>query len=154
MTDSETRLRRIEDREEIRALVGTYSLTLDDHDFDRLAGCFTEDATYGRSDGTGLLQGRAAIRASMEEKLGRAGPSFHVNHDSFVTFDDADPDSATGLVLCHAETSHGGGHRIAAIRYRDGYRRVDGCWRIAARRLEFVYYVGAGEYAGALGGAA
>lgn len=150
MTDLETRLRRVEDREHIRALVGTYSVSIDDHDFDRLGTCFAQDATYGRDDDGPRLQGRAAIVASMQSKLGNAGPSFHVNHDSFVEWDAADPDRATGMVLCHAETSHDGGHKIAAIRYIDRYRREGGRWQIADRRLKFLYYVPARDYFGAL----
>lgn len=150
MTELETRLRRLEDREQIRALIGTYSVAIDDHDFDRLATCFAPDATYGRHGDTDLLHGRDAIRASMAEKLGGAGPSFHVNHDSFVTFDENDADKASGMVLCHAETSHLGGHRIAAIRYYDSYGRAGGKWQITARRLKFLYFVKAEDYVGAL----
>lgn len=150
MTDFDTRLRRLEDREQIRALVGAYSLAIDDRDFARLGECFTHDAIYGRDADAFRLEGRSAIVASMSERLNRENPSFHVNHDSFVEWDAASPDHATGLVLCHAETAFGGEHKIAAIRYRDRYRREADGWRIAERRLQFLYYVGIGDYAGIL----
>lgn len=149
MSDLETRLRRLEDREEIRTLVGTYALRLDDRDFAGLAACFTEDAVFGPDDGSPGVQGRAAIVERLQEVLAGSRLSVHVSHDSFVDPAPDDPDAATGLVLCHAETSHGG-HRISAIRYRDQYRREEGVWRIAARRLRLVYSVAAESYAGSL----
>jgi ketosteroid isomerase-like protein len=149
MSDLQTRLRRLEDREEMRALVGTYALCLDDRDFDGLGACFTQDAVFGPDDGSPGVQGRAAIIQLLRGVLAGAGLSVHVNHDSFVVMSPNDSDAATGLVLCHAETSHGG-HRISAIRYRDHYRREDGVWRIASRRLRLVYSVAAGAYAGSL----
>jgi len=149
MNDIETRLRRLEDREAIRALVGTYALCLDDRDFAGLAACFTEDAVFGPDDGTPGIQGREAIIARLRGVLADSPVSVHVNHDSFVIPSPDDPDTATGLVLCQAETSHGG-HRVSAIRYRDAYRRDTGQWRIAARRLRLVYSVAADAYAGSL----
>lgn len=149
MSDIETRLRRLEDREEIRALVGTYALRLDDRDFVGLAACFTEDAVFGPDDGSPGVQGRTAIVERLQGVLAGSRLSVHVSHDSFVDLAPDDPDAATGLVLCHAETSHGG-HRISAIRYRDQYRREEGVWRIAARRLRLVYSVAAESYAGSL----
>lgn len=147
MSDLESRLRRLEDREDIRTLVGTYALALDDRDFATLGACFTRDAVFGPDDGSPGVQGRAAIVERLRGVLAGSTLSVHVNHDSFVTFLADSPDRATGLVLCHAETSHGG-HRITAIRYRDAYLREDGHWRFAARRLRLVYSVAAEAYAG------
>ena len=149
MNDIESRLRRLEDREAIRTLVGTYALCLDDRDFAGLGACFTEDAVFGPDDGGAGVQGRAAIIDCLRVLLATSVLSVHVNHDTFVSPSSDDPDSASGLVLCHAETSHGG-HRISAIRYRDQYRRDEGQWRIAARRLRLVYSVAADTYAGSL----
>lgn len=149
MSDIESRLRRLEDREEIRVLVGRYALCLDDRDFAGLAACFTVDAVFGPDDGSPGVQGRAAIVERLQGVLASSRLSVHVSHDSFADLAPDDPDAATGLVLCHAETSHGG-HRISAIRYRDQYRRDEGVWRIAARRLRLVYSVAAKSYAGSL----
>jgi hypothetical protein len=40
---------------------------------------------------------------------------------------------------------------LAAIRYADRYRRLQGRWRIAERVLSFFYYVPTAEYLDALG---
>jgi hypothetical protein len=79
------------------------------------------------------------------------GPSNHVTHDRIITFDEADPDRATGIVLSHAEMNRKGAAMVAAIRYHDAYQRHEGRWKFAARRLSFFYYVSAAEYADALG---
>jgi hypothetical protein len=79
------------------------------------------------------------------------GPSNHVSHDRIVTFDEADPDHATGLVLSHAEMNRKGVAMLAAIRYHDAYRRDAGAWRFQKRVLTFMYYVPTSEYLDALG---
>lgn len=144
--DLEARIRRIEDREAIRTLVGRYSVAVDDHDFETLGGLFARDAVYGRDDDSPREIGREIIKASFTQKLANAGPSFHVNHDTFVNWDEKDPDRATGMVLCHAETSHVGGHNVCAIRYLDEYVREDGAWRFASRRLSFLYFTPVAQY--------
>jgi hypothetical protein len=67
-----------------------------------------------------------------------------------VSFDEHDPDLATGLVLGHAETSPGQEVSIAALRYSDVYRREQGVWRFARRTVRFLYYVPVRDYPGVL----
>lgn len=148
MTDIQ--LRQLQDRAALRDLVTTYSIAIDDHDFTTLEQVFTPDALYGRDDDSPRLVGAVAIAQSMREKLEGAPPSFHVNHDHLVTFDPVDADRATGIVQCHAETSHFEGHKIAAIRYYDSYRRGAAGWQISERRLRFIYFVAAKDYPGCL----
>lgn len=151
MTHStEPMLRQLQDRAALRDLVTIYSMAVDDHDFATLETVFTDDALYGRDDDSPRTIGAAAIAQSMKDKLDGAPPSFHVNHDHLVIFDPANPDLATGVVQCHAETSHFEGHKIAAIRYYDSYRRGPQGWQISERRLRFIYFVNAAEYAGCL----
>jgi len=147
MTDPDARLRWIEDRLALRELVARYGLAIDDHDFAAVGALFTDDARYGREgDEAALLQGRAAIVAALGAWLGGAGPSFHVVHDQILTRDPVDPDTVSGIVTCHAETSHGGAQRVAAIRYRDRYRRSAGGWLIAERRIGFLYFAPVADY--------
>ena len=148
--DLAARIRRIEDREAIRTLVGRYSLAVDNHDFETLGGLFARDAVYGRDDDSPREVGRDVIQASFTQKLAKAGPSFHVNHDSFVEWNENDPDRATGMVMCHAETSHVAGHNVCAIRYIDEYVREDGAWKFASRRLSFLYFTPVAQYPGVL----
>lgn len=144
------RIRRLEDREEIRALVGRYSVCVDDHDFATLASLFAPDARYCWHDRASVTEGRDALIALLESRIGPSGPSFHVNHDQFVDWDPRDPDRASGLVLCHAETSAGGSHNIAAIRYRDQYVRHQGRWLFQERSLGFLYNLPVKDYPGVL----
>lgn len=137
--DLEARVRRIEDREAIRRLVSLYTLAMDDRDMDLAARIFARDAVLTYPGGSPLFRGRDAIVAFYRERLAPTGPSFHFTHDQIVEWDDGDPDRATGLVACHAETSGGGRQFISAIRYEDVYVREDGEWRFSRRTLTFLY---------------
>lgn len=145
---SDPQLRRLQDREELRNLIGRYAIAIDTRDYPAVADCFTQAGAFGRA-GAPLTSGRDAVIALFRELHSTAGPSFHSNHDSVITWSD-DPDSATGIVVCHAETSDAEGMKIAAIRYHDRYARDGGQWRFVERQLEMVYQVPVTEYAGAL----
>jgi uncharacterized protein (TIGR02246 family) len=149
--DLAARLRRLEDREAIRVLVARYAQTCDERDIDGLADLFTEDATMRSQDGVMDARGRAAIVEMYHGRFAVLGPSFHYSHDQVVTFDEGDPDVASGLVTSHAEVWRNGAALLAAMRYEDRYRREGAAWRFASRLLRFFYYVPVTEYAGVLG---
>jgi hypothetical protein len=90
----------------------------------------------------------------MQMFLGRfavLGPSNHFTHDRIVTFNDADDQTARGIVLSHAEMQRKGQPMVTAIRYLDRYQRDNGSWRFAERVLTFMYYVPTAEYLDAFG---
>lgn len=147
----ERRIRRIEDREAIRVLVGRYALAMDNKDFDLVADIFAEDGRFGWVDGAFAFEGREAIVGMYRDRLKSAGPSFHYTHDQFVTWDEADGDRAGGLVLGHAETSAGPSQRLVAIRYHDRYVREGGRWLFQERLLAFLYNIPVADYDGVLG---
>jgi len=147
----EARIRRLEDRFEIGELIARYGLVMDNRDIAAMPSLFTTDVEVRSSDGTMDSDGRDAVCAMYRGRLEVLGPSNHVTHDRIITFDDADPDAATGLVLSHAEMCRKGVAMVAAIRYEDAYRREDGKWRFAARRLLFMYFVRTADYIDALG---
>ncbi|RPI12500.1 MAG: hypothetical protein EHM60_11675 [Lysobacterales bacterium] len=95
--------------------------------------------------------GYDAVVAMFRGRFAVLGPSNHFTHDRLVDFDAADPDRANGLVLSHAEMQRQGRPMLAAIRYQDVYRRVDGRWKFAERGLSFMYYVPTTEYLDAFG---
>src|SRR5262245_21427899 len=64
------RLRVLEDKEEIHALMMEYGRTLDNRDFAGFAALFARDAEYGGARGA-LQKGPAAIRALLEMQLAR-----------------------------------------------------------------------------------
>jgi len=146
----ERRIQRIEDRESIRVLVGRYALAMDNKDFVLAGDIFASGARFGWWDGSFTYEGRDAIVEMYRTRLASAGPSFHYTHDQFVTWDEADPDRATGLVLGHAETCVNASQSLVAIRYRDKYLREGGVWRFEERLLGFLYNVPASDYAGIL----
>jgi ketosteroid isomerase-like protein len=147
----ERRLRRLEDREEIRALVARYNWVMDDRDLPGIGDLFTEDVRVGSSDGVLDSVGRDEVVKMFQGRFEVLGPSLHWSHDHRVWFEDGDPDTARGLVSLHAEMTRFGVAAISAIRYEDGYRRCDdGRWRFSFRRLSFFYFMDPREYAEAL----
>lgn len=144
------RLDRLESRHQIAELVGDYARACDDHDIDRLAEIFTEDGCIDSPTHLLSAQGRQGIRETFFKRYRIRGPSYHWTHDHRVSFDEHDPDLATGLVLGHAETSPGQEVSIAALRYSDVYRREQGVWRFARRTVRFLYYVPVRDYPGVL----
>jgi ketosteroid isomerase-like protein len=144
------RIDRLESRHAISELVTAYAVACDDHDMTRLTGLFTSDAVLDSPSGGMIARGRAAIEAMFIELFKVRGPTFHWTHDHSVSFDDGDPDRATGLVLSHAETCPGQVVSLAAMRYHDEYRRERGRWHFAKRLNSFLYYVPVTEFAGAL----
>lgn len=141
---------RLESRFAISDLVTAYAIACDEHDMPRLSGLFTRDAVFESPSGAMVATGRDAIEAMFIELFKVRGPAFHWTHDHSVTFDDANPDRATGLVLSHAETCPSEVVSLAAMRYHDDYRREGGRWHIARRSIHFLYYVPVTEYPTAL----
>ena len=96
-------------------------------------------------------RGRDAAVELFTGRLEVLGPSNYFTHDKLIEFDDADPDHARGTILSHAEINPHGQAMLAAIRYRDCYRREGGVWRISERVFAFFYYVATEQYLEALG---
>ena len=144
------RIDRLESRYAIAELVAAYGRACDDHNMSLLMSLFTDDACMDTPSGLMRADGSAAIRAMFEDVLATRGPSFHWSHDHTVSFDEEDPDLASGLILSHAETSPGGVVSVAAMRYEDVYRREAGEWKFARRTLHFLYYVPVTEFASCL----
>ncbi len=155
MTDLNDLLRRVEQleaRAEISELASAYAIACDEHDMERLVGLFTEDAVFDSPSKFLVAGNREEIRAMFIRMFKIRGPGYHWTHDHFVRFDPTDPQRATGLVLSHAETCPDGVASLAAMRYEDNYRRVDGRWLFAKRVIKFLYYVPVSEYGDALKG--
>ncbi len=147
----EQRIRRLEDRIEIGELISRYGLAMDDRDMASMPDLFTSDVVIRSRDGSMNATGRDAAVAMFRRRLAALGPSNHVTHDRIITFDDAQPDVAHGIVLSHAELCLRGAAKVAAIRYSDTYLRDAGRWRIRVRELAFMYFVDAADYVDALG---
>jgi ketosteroid isomerase-like protein len=154
MTDLATldlRVRRLEDRAELRELVARYGIAIDDRNLESVAAMFTDDAAFRSKDGVMNATGREAIVEQFRGRYAALGATNHFCHDQVLNFHDSDPDRATGLVTSHAEVFRIGKAMITALRYDDVYRRVGGRWCFADRLLSFLYYLPVEEYAEGLG---
>lgn len=147
MTDADilARLKRVEDREEIRVLAAQYARFVDDHDFDGLKSLWAPDARYSWKDSPDVAVSGADVTRLLQSRIEKNGPSYHVNHDHVIEFGE-DPDRASGLVCAHAETSGPGGQYVSAIRYHDRYLRHEGRWTFAERALAFLYFTPVNQY--------
>jgi ketosteroid isomerase-like protein len=141
------RIDQLESRHAIAELVTAYCLACDEQDMPRLMSLFTPDCKM-RSKDPQFMQatGLAEIERMFERMFSIRGPAYHWTHDHTVSFDTADPNRATGMVLAHAETTPNGVASLAAIRYYDEYRRTGGTWKFQARTLHFLYYMPAKDY--------
>ncbi len=149
---SEQRLARVEDRQEIQELGILYGFVMDERDEAGIRQIFTEDATLDSQDGVFKAAGMEEIVATYLGRFAVLGPTNHYSHGHVVKFDDADPDSAYGLLAGHAEVFRNGVGMQVALRYKDTYRR-DGRWKFATRLMSYMYYLPSAEYAEGFGAA-
>lgn len=129
----ENRLRQLEDREQIRALIIGYGRTLDRRDFTTFAGLFAAQGGQWVG-GFGTATGRAEIRKMMEERIGTGagGSNFHVFTNESITLDG---DRAAGLTKWLFVTQ-GADNRPALVylgHYDDTFVREPDGWKIQRR---------------------
>ena len=146
----ETRIQQLEDKNEITDLVMMYGVIMDERDFTGMERLFTKDANLSSEDGVFSAHGLDAIKSTYVGRFQVLGATNHVTHGNVVRFDNEDPNQAIGLVTSHAEVSREGTALVAAIRYRDKYRRTDRGWQISDREMSFMYYVSIDDFKEAL----
>ena len=128
----EGRLDYLEARIEIGDLVAAYGRVIDDRDWQSLGALYCKDATFDSVEGPST--GRDRIIEYYEHRTSMFGVTYHYPHSVEIT--EVDGDLATGVVCAHAELAIGGRAFWIALRYFDSYRREDGQWRFAERRVE------------------
>ena len=140
----ERRVRRLEDREDIRALRDSYHACINDGRYDDIGALFTKDAVVVL-DYLARYEGRAAIDAGFRA-MGERERFFikQFIHSHRITLDDADDDAATGSAYLDARYGRYGVSYMVAGRYDDRYRRVDGVWLFARMDAVLYYTVPAG----------
>jgi uncharacterized protein (TIGR02246 family) len=145
LEELEGRIDQLESRAAIQELVTKYAVSCDEHDIPKLQNLFTEDAVFKSPSSFLRATGREAITSMFIEVLKKRGPGYHWTHDLIVQFGD-DRNAASGTVYSHAETTPDGVVSIAAMKYKDKYRRDSGVWYFSEREIHFFYYVPMQEY--------
>ena len=64
-SELEERIKRLEDKDEIRDLVIMYGIIMDEHDFEGIERIFTKDASLTSADGVFSASGIEAIKLSL-----------------------------------------------------------------------------------------
>ena len=122
-------------REEIRDLVARYNHAGDRGRLDELVACFADDGVVELEE-VPPLRGRAAIQRHLEgvvERLAAATPRPTLRHHvASLLIECTAPDAARGHAYFSVFTEIGLDHWG---RYDDRFARVEGRWRIAARRV-------------------
>jgi uncharacterized protein (TIGR02246 family) len=128
----ESRLKQLEDKEQIAQLLIDYGRHLDSRDLAAYAALFATDGEW--IGGFGKVAGRANIQAFMEKSLGTGpnrGGSYHIMSNFVIT---VKGDTATAWSRWTFVTPGERGATIAqAGRYDDTFVRESGAWKFKRR---------------------
>jgi hypothetical protein len=149
-SDIELRLRRLEDRERIRALVDLYGIVMDERKIAGIRRLFAEDAVFATADGYISTTSLDELVAMYEGRFGASGATNHFAHGHIIRFDATDADLAYGIVNSHVEVARLGEPMIAAIRYHDTYVRAGEAWKFRKRLMTYMYYLNIRDYGEAM----
>jgi ketosteroid isomerase-like protein len=127
----------LEEKEAIRDLMSAYCFYVDNGEFDKLAGLFTEDAIF-EAGPFGRLQGRRAIYDFINAQVPRPGEGparkhCTLNHVIRLSGSEARADS---YVVVLRECSAGIMASLAG-RYEDILVKQAGEWRFKVRKIHF-----------------
>jgi uncharacterized protein (TIGR02246 family) len=125
------------DRSEILDVVATYAQAVDEHDLDRIVGCFTPDGRIDFEGGQITGVGHDGIRTAFETAFARpvfAPPaaSTHLMANTLVTVE-GDTARAETQAVAFLASGALGTVTTRGLRYSDRLRRDAGGWRIAHR---------------------
>lgn len=134
-------LQEIVDRAALRSIAERYAQGVDRRDRDGFLSAFHPDATLEVHHPTESEEGINVMRG--HEQIGRVPDFIKVYPKTYhllgQSTHEIDGDTATGETYCVAHhltpDRHGGTNYVMYIRYDDTYRRDDGEWRIATRRV-------------------
>jgi uncharacterized protein (TIGR02246 family) len=131
----EQRLRRLEDREEIRALMKAYAKHLDARDFAAYAALFARDGEWAGASGRARTP--AKIQAMLEERIpprveAPGETHFHLVADPAIELDGDRASALTTWALIVRGPDDSPVVRFYG-RYVDQLVREDGRWRFALR---------------------
>jgi hypothetical protein len=126
----EARIRRLEDRAEIIELTARYCRYVTEASKERIVALYTSDGVFDRSNAGGTV---AKGHTELLKTYGNSGPNafLPVIHNHVI---ELDGDEATGT--CVVESPVRAGKPAGFVsRYEDRYRRVNGKWLFAERKV-------------------
>lgn len=140
------RIDNIENRQQLKALVDTFSVLADVKDTDAQGLLFTEDGVMKTmSNGTEIsrLSGRADIVNACARYLSLFETVYHSNGQQTVELIDAE--NAKGISYCYVvligkNAQTGKTERLTeGFRYHDTYTKKNGKWQISVRESEVLW---------------
>jgi len=134
MSELESRLQILEDREAIRDLLLEYGRTLDSRDFKAFSELFARGVGEWNG-GMGVARGPAAIRKLMEETIkGEPGNNFHIFNNETI---DVNGDRATALSKWTfvVKGEDGRPQWVYLGQYHDILIRENGRWKFLQRKV-------------------
>lgn len=142
-------LQRLVDLDAIRQLAAIYPILVDSQDLENLVALFTEDATFHRAGQ--VHAGRDELRRFYAQIMDTYSMTVHTGHQHVV---DLAPGAtvAVGVQMGHGEVDMAGQRMVAAYRYDDEYRRVEGRWLFARREMRYQYFAPTDELGRSLSG--
>lgn len=134
----EARLKKLEDREEIRRLLHDYGSRLDSGDFEGFSQLFAEQGEW--IGGMGAARTPAAIRKLMEETIGRNAerpplPCRHVFTNEIIELSELDGDRAGAVTTWEfiVQSDAGDPRPFYVGHYEDALVREKGRWKFLKR---------------------
>lgn len=128
------------DRQAIIALAHRYCDAITRNDWDQHESCFAPDAVWEvGAPANRRLEGASGIRAGTEAAI--SSFDFIVQNICSVVIDLETSDRASARVVLQETGRAGGGarHFTQFGVYYDRLVKIDGAWRFASRRFEFIY---------------
>jgi uncharacterized protein (TIGR02246 family) len=119
------------DREQIQQLMANYADSIDEKDYERIAGCFAIDATATYKGHSVNMQGRSEIKEHMIEALSKLDQTQHMFTNFLI-----DVQGDTARLKCDVLAQHvqrgaaGGDKYLAGGKYKIDLKRIDGDWKI------------------------
>ena len=134
VTDDQTALRRLVDKDNIIDLVHRYSYCVDHRLYDEVVELFTEDCTVDYGPDVQPIRTRAALRQMFGHPAAGFKATSHHNANVLVTFDDDDNAAVRTSVYAWHEQTDGVTPKLWGY-YHDSVVRNPEGWRIATRQL-------------------
>lgn len=130
-------LQRLADVHAIQQLGAIYPILVDSHDLDTLVGLFAKDGTFLRAGQ--VHTGRQELREFFAVIMRTYSMTVHSVHSHVVNLA-LGAKTATGVQMGHGEVAINGQRCLAAYRYDDEYRWVEGRWLFARREMRYEYF--------------